>query len=162
MLLTLTVAYGRIITDATMGWRVPDEWLKWVDNTWIMKKVFADATKIISRWIEKWKKNKSYLLLYTIHRSIYAHIYLCNYPCMLFIAWVQWFCFRGCWLSTECVVAHSLHFLPLFPPSVKILAIIRMAASLCLFTRLYQVYLSVLEIVSPQVLYYVIIWPYVT
>ena len=43
-------------------------------NTWILKKVFADATKVVSRSIEKWKKSKSYMLLDNIHTSIYTYI----------------------------------------------------------------------------------------
>jgi len=41
---------------------------------------------------------------------------------------VQWFCFWGCGLSTEYVVAHPLH-LSLFP-SVEVLDIIHVAVTL--------------------------------
>jgi len=46
---------------------------------------------------------------------------------------VQWFDFQGYGLSIEHVwLTASIFFL--FPPDVKILAIIEMAANLCLFT----------------------------
>ena len=41
---------------------------------------------------------------------------------------VQWFCFCGCGLFIERVVAHPLH-LSLFPPCVKVLDIIELVAT---------------------------------
>ena len=45
---------------------------------------------------------------------------------------VQWFCFWGCRLSSERVIAHPLH-LSLFSPGVKVLANIEIVVVLYLF-----------------------------
>jgi len=72
-------------------------------------------------------------------KLLYIFIYLCDYlqvPAIYYISYdVQWFCFWDYGLSTERMVAHPLHFF-LFLPSVKVLAIIRIAALVLFYVTL--------------------------
>jgi len=85
----------------------------------------------MSRSIEKGKKSKSYVLyIYSIHECICTCI--CHYPCMSFIVNGAIVLIVSCGLSTE-RVAHTRYFVP-FSPGVELLAIMRFAATLRLFS----------------------------
>ena len=45
------------------------------------KKIFADDIEVLGRSIEKWRKIRSYVLLYAMYASMYAY----DLSCMLFI-----------------------------------------------------------------------------
>jgi len=38
------------------------------------KKIFADDIEVLGRSIEKWRKIRSYVLLYAMYASIYAYV----------------------------------------------------------------------------------------
>jgi len=78
-------------------------------------------------------------ILYVLSDKYYEYIFIYLYDDLqiLVICYlsydVQWCCFWGCGLSTERVVTHPLH-LSLFPPGVKVLDIIEIAAILYSYT----------------------------
>ena len=43
---------------------------------WVLKKAFADDTKVLGKSIEKWGTIKSYELLYAMYASIYIYVTL--------------------------------------------------------------------------------------
>ena len=59
------------------------------------------------------------LYVLSVKYYVYIFIHLCvnlQMPAICYLYYdVQWYCFWGCGLSTECVVAHPLH-LSLFSP----------------------------------------------
>ena len=89
------------------------------------------ATQFKSRSIGKGKKSKSSVLyIYSIHKRTCTC--LCGYSCMLFTVSGAIVLMVSCGLSTE-RVAHTRYFVP-FSPSVELLAIMRLAATLRLFS----------------------------
>ena len=39
-----------------------------------LKKIFADDIEVLDRLIKKWRKIKSYVLLYAMYASIYVYV----------------------------------------------------------------------------------------